>query len=98
MDLYNRTENAALGDELIVLIDKWPDCDQERAIELQRAFNEFTDKGGWDDPEVKKWGPRDGPIYIIKRDPNPQRQIHYKQASDEIQAEIGRRDGKSDSN
>jgi hypothetical protein len=89
MNLFNQAENQTLGDELVLLIDKWPNCDQERAIELQQAFNNFSDEGGWSNPEVENWGPRDGPIYLIKRD--PERAAHFTQAMNEIQTIIGQR-------
>ncbi len=46
MNLYNQAENEALADELVSLTDKWPDCDQERAIELQGRLTSFRAKVG----------------------------------------------------
>lgn len=89
LNLYNHAEREALQDEIIRLTDQWPHCDQERAIELQRAFNDFT---GWDDPEIAKWeSPRHELLYEIKRG-DPERKAHYTQAHQAIQDEIKRRD------
>ena len=89
MNLYNQAENEALGDELVILTDKWPDCDQERAIELQEAFDEFSRQGGWHFPEVAEMRPRSGLIYAIKR--NPERAARYIAAHIALTAETARR-------
>lgn len=89
MNLYNQAENEALGDELVILTDKWPDCDQERAIELQEAFDEFSRQGGCHWPESTEVPPRSGLIYVIKRD--PERSAHYMQAHIALTAETARR-------
>ncbi len=89
MNLYNQAENEALADELVSLTDKWPDCDQERAIELQEVFDEFSRQGGWHFPEVTEIGPRSVLIYAIKR--NPERAARYIAAHITITAETARR-------
>ncbi|WP_345236635.1 hypothetical protein [Hymenobacter saemangeumensis] len=89
MNLYNQAENEALGDELVLLTDKWPDCDQERAIELQEAFDEFSRQGGWHFPEVAEIRSRSGLIYVIKR--NPERAARYIAAHITISAEAASR-------
>jgi len=89
MNLYNQAENEALGDELVALTDKWPDCDQERAIELQEAFDELSRQGGWHFPEVTEISPRSGLIHAIKR--NPERAARYIATHITITAETARR-------
>jgi hypothetical protein len=89
MDFYNQTENEALGDELVILIDKWPDCDQARAIELQEGFDEFSRQGGCHWPESTEIRLHSGLIYVIKRD--PKRAAHYIQAHIALTTETARR-------
>jgi hypothetical protein len=91
MNLYNQEENEALANEIITLTDQWPNCDQERAIELQTAFNEFSKNGGAHWPETLEIQPRNELIYAIKRD--IPRATHYMQSVNEINAEIERRKG-----
>lgn len=90
MNLYNHTEREAAQDEVIRLTDQWPNCDQERAIELYRAFKEFK---GWDAPEVANHkSPRHELLYEIERGEDQQRALRYMQATQAIEAEIERRD------
>jgi hypothetical protein len=89
MNLYNQAENEALSNELVLLTDKWPNCDRERAIELQEAFDEFSRQGGWHFPEVTEINPRNSLIYAIKR--NPERAAHYIAAHISICAEAASR-------
>jgi hypothetical protein len=91
MNLYNQEENELLANELIALTDQWPNCNQERAIELQVAFNEFSKNGGTHWPEVVEIQPRNELIYTIKRD--IPRATRYMQSVNEINAEIDRRKG-----
>jgi hypothetical protein len=93
MNLYNHAEREAAQDEAIRLTDQWPNCDQERAIELYRAFKEFK---GWNDPEVANHkSPRHELLYEIKRGDDKQRLTRYVQATREIEAEIERRDAEA---
>jgi hypothetical protein len=90
MNLANRTENAARTDELIDLIDRWPNCDQERAIELQIAFDKFSAAGSRMDPLPS--GQKEhfcSLMYEIKRG-DAQRQIHFHNAHEEVMEEARR--------
>ncbi len=91
MNLYNQDENEALANELVGLTDQWPNCDQERAIEIQMAFNEFSKNGGTHWPEVVEVRPRNELMYTIKRD--IARATHYMQSVNAINGEIDHRKG-----
>jgi hypothetical protein len=94
MDLYNKTENEALGNELMELTDKWPNCDQARAVELQVAFDDFSEQGGWNTPEMKDWErPYHDLTYEIKRG-DRERLQHFLEAQATIMAESARKRGK----